>query len=290
MVRSSFALPPLALVPVLLTGRAMAQEPAMADFAPARLTLSAEPSLWYVAPGGNIRFPTSTGAATEIVNAGDLNMDSPRLSPFIELNINSPTWGATFRAMNMSARSRDFTTAAALQLGDSALASGTVARSSLNWLQLEAEARLAIFPYWKDQAETRETKHWQTFDHRFDVVAGLRLIDFSFDVSRDIANVATPVASAESTYIMPYAGFKGSAIIEEQLTIDLTSNFGGIGGFDGKTAFNWDILVGFQYHITPHFGAQIGYRQLLFRLGEDDTDFQWNGAQAGLYFGLVGRF
>lgn len=268
----------------------LAQGEALPDLAPATLKLSAEPALWYMAPGGDIRFPTTTGAPTQEVNGDDINMDSPRLSPFFELNINAPRWGATFRGVTMSANSRGFTPSAAVQLGDTLLASGAQAQTSLDYLQLEAEARLAIFPYWQDLPETRATKPWQTFDHRFDVVAGVRLMDFSLDVTQTISGTTSPVASADETYIMPYAGIKGSVLIEEKLSMDITTNMGGIGGFGGQTGFAWDIMVGFQYHLTPNLGAQIGYRQTLFRLSDSDTQFRWNGAQAGLYFGVVGRF
>ncbi len=274
----------------LAGARVLAQGEPLPDLTPATLKLSAEPALWYMAPGGDIRFPTATNAPTQEVNADDINMDSPRLSPFFELNINAPRWGATFRGVTMSANSRGFTPSAAVQLGDTLLAGGATAQTSLDYLQLEAEARLAIFPYWQDLPETQSTKPWQTFDHRFDVVAGVRLMDFSLDVTQTISGTTSPVASADETYLMPYAGIKGSALIEEKLTLDLTTTMGGIGGFGGQTGFAWDILVGFQYHLTPNFGAQIGYRQTLFRLSDNDTQFRWNGAQAGLYFGVVGRF
>jgi hypothetical protein len=285
---------PNLLVPALTLlvagAAASAQDAALLDLAPAKLKLSAEPALWYMAPGGDIRFPTTTGAPTQEVNGDDINMDSPRLSPFFELNINAPRWGATFRGVTMSANSRGFTPSASVQLGDTLLAGGTTAESSLDYLQLEAEARYALFPYWQDLPETRATKPWQTFDHRLDLVAGVRLIDFSLDVTQTISGTTSPVASADETFIMPYAGFKGAVLIEEKLSMDVTSSMGGIGGFGGQTGFAWDIMVGFQYHFTPNFGAQIGYRQTLFRLSDSDTQFRWNGAQAGLYFGVVGRF
>jgi hypothetical protein len=215
-------------------------------------------------------------------------MDSPRLSPFVELNMSTTRWGGTVRAMTMSENGREFTATTPLHLGDTTLDTGSQARTSLDYLQIEVEGRYSPFPYWRDQDETRSTKHWQTFDHRFDLVAGVRLMDFAWDVSRSASG--NPVAHADETYIIPYVGFKGSVIIDERVTIDLTSNAGGMAGFGGQTAFAWDILVGFQYHFTEHVGAQIGYRQYLFRLNDTDSQFRWDGAQAGLYFGLVGRF
>ena len=51
-------------------------------------------------------------------------------------------------------------------------------------------------------------------------------------------------------------------------------------------------MVGFQWDPTANFGAQIGYRQLLFGLEADDApaEFAWQGGLAGVYAGAVVRF
>lgn len=257
----------------------------------ATLRLSAEPGVWYVAPGGQFRFPSIGPASPSHIHMEDINMDSPRLSPFVELNVNAGSrWGASLRAVALSANSRGFTTGAATQFGDTTLPAGTPARTSLDYLQAEAEVRYALYPYWKDEEATRASMNWQNLDHRFDFVGGVRLIDFNMMVARDVSGVPTTVAEADSTFIMPYLGIKGSVVIAEKVTIDLATSFGGLAGLDHKQSFAWDMLVGFQYHVTPHLGAQIGYRQLLLRLNETDTHLKWDGAVAGLYFGFVGTF
>lgn len=273
-----------------LASIANAEEPPPPIFTPAKISLSAEPGVWYVAPSGRVRFPTTVGTS-DFEYVHDLRLDYPRLSPFVELNANTPRWGGTLRATTMSANNREFTTyLPTTQLGDTTLAQGTVGSASLDYLEIEAEVRYSPFPYWKDLPETRSEKHWDTFDHRFDLVAGVRLVDFAWDVTQQISGSISPVAHADETYLIPYVGIKGSVIIDEKLTIDLTSNAGGMTGFGGKRAFAWDILVGFQYHVTENLGAQIGYRQVLLRLRDTDSQFRWDGAQAGLYFGLVARF
>lgn len=278
----------VAVVSSLVT-RSPAQDAAPADLSVATLSLSVEPGVWYLAPGGQFRFPSAS--SSDHIHAEDINMDNPRLSPFVELNVNAGSrWGGTLRAVTMAANSREFTTAAPLQFGDTALPSGTTARASFDFLQVEAEVRYALYPYWRTQPETASTKHWQNLDHRFDLVGGVRLLDFNLDVSRDVSGTSTPVADASATFVMPYAGIKGSVIIAEKLTIDLTTSFGGMAGLSQKQSFAWDILVGFQYHLTPNLGAQIGYRQFLLRLNETDSHLKWDGATAGLYFGFVGTF
>lgn len=267
------------------------QEASTPDLSRPKLTLSVEPSVWYVAPGGQIRFPSVAASLTDDIRLENINMDSPRLSPFVELNVHSGSrWGGTLRVVTMSANSRGFTTSSPMQFGDTALPGGTTASTSLDYLQAEAEVRYALYPYWRDEETTRSTMHWDTLDHRLDLVGGVRLLDFSLGVSRDVSGVSTPVAAANSTFVMPYAGIKGSVIIAEKLTIDLTTNFGGMAGLGHKQSFAWDILVGFQYHATPNLGVQIGYRQLLLRLNETDSHLKWDGATAGLYFGFVGTF
>ncbi len=255
----------------------------------ARLSLSAEPGVWFAAPGGDVRFPRSTPGPSNSILATTMNMDSPRLSPTIEINVSSTErWGGTLRAFTYSATNRGFVSPTSYQLGDNVLSSGATARASLDYTSIELEARYRLQRPWRDLPGERTVRPVDEFDRSLDLVAGLRVIDFSLDVSQVGPGGVTPVASADSTFVMPEVGVKGTLELYEQATIDLQTTFGGMLG--NETSFAWDIMVGFQWRPIDNVGFQLGYRQLLYRLSEDDSQLQWDGAVAGFYASLVVRF
>jgi hypothetical protein len=124
-------------------------------------------------------------------------------------------------------------------------------------------------------------------------VGGVRALDVSVD------SVVLPMGSTgesgsagdDALHAHPYAGVRWELEIREQFTIDLEVT---LGGFESGDSESWssDILVGFQWNPTQHFGAQIGYRQLLLGIESDEApqEFAWQGGLAGVYAGVTLRF
>jgi len=287
--------PALLALPVLSASTGLAQEPSSPGaLAPpkARVTLSFEPSVWYVAPGGKVRFP---GVGSSTLRMQDINMDSPRLSSSFELNADAGRWGGTIRASIFGATDRGFTLQRDAVLNNVTtgaqgvlVPAGAPARTSLDFTSLELEARYRLVQEWRD---TDPSKPWRDMDRRLDIVAGVRLIDYDLDLQTQRPSGAgtEPVhARSGGTYPMPLAGLKGAVELNEQWTFDLQTTFAGVVG--NREAFSWDIMVGFQFRPIPNVAAQVGYRQLLFRLHDGSTGPSWDGALAGFFGGLVIRF
>lgn len=262
----------------------------VAASAPEKLTLSFEPWVWFVAPGGDFRYPRSGGGAVPLVNLGDLNMDSPRVTPGFELNVNQGRWGGTVRFFAFGSEDRGSTFSTPLVLGDTSFEAGTPIRTSLDFTDVEVEGRYRVVP---EDGWMGTGRAWPT-DRYLDVVFGARLIDFEMRSEQDTGE-GVNAARANESFAMPLVGLKGgfeayrdAVETDNRFTLDLQTTFAFWPG--NRHAFVWDIMPGFVWRPVANVGVQAGYRQLLIRLRDSESDFEWSGALAGLYFGVVVRF
>ncbi len=251
---------------------------------PARLRLSAEPSLWYVAPGGTVTMPRSGPGASDSFELFDVAMDAPRASPYVEINIRNDEWGLTFRGFQYSAEDRAWVAAGAFNLGDVAIAPGDLVRSTLDFGSFELEGAYRLQ---RPKVLARRSSGTPRMEVELDAIAGVRVYDFDLAFERV---APTPgAARASETFFEVLAGLKGALEIHEQLTVDLHLSVGGMVG--DRQVLSIDISPGFTWRPHPNLGVQIGYRQLFFDLSRQGPEpFEWTGATAGLFFGLVLRF
>lgn len=279
---------PLAMAPAVFaqepTGAAAVEQVEAAgqakfDSAP-RWELSAEPGLWYVAPSGKANFPASSGARGPKIFLNDMNMDSPRLTPAAEINLRRGDWGVSVRGFMFSSSDQNWTAPYSSRIGTIDFASGDPFQTSLDFGAFEVEGSYRFL----ETGELPENagKDWK-FRAALDGVFGARLYDIDFRVDRGSGAPATARESA--TLIEVLGGVKGSIEISDEWTVDLLTTFGGL-----NESFSWDIMTGFQWRPFRNFGVQIGYRQLLFRIDKGDDGMKWDGALAGLSFGIVVRF
>lgn len=242
--------------------------------------LSAEPGLWYVAPSGKASFPASSGVRGPKIFLNDLNMDSPRLSPSAEINLRRGDWGVSVRGFMFSSSDQNWTAPYASRIGTLDFVPGDRFQTSLDFGTLEIEGSYRFL----DSGRLPENagKDWK-FRATLDGVFGARLYDIDFRVDRVSGTAATVRESI--TLVEALGGVKGSIEISDEWTVDLLTTFGGL-----NESFSWDIMPGFQWRPFRNFGVQIGYRQLLFRIDKGDDGMKWDGAMAGLSFGIVVRF
>lgn len=253
------------------------------DQPPSRWTLSFEPSLWYVAPSGKMRLFSQSGASDKI-ELGDANMDSPRLSAFPEVNATDGEWGLSFRALDFGSTTRDWTAEATLELGDQTFTAGDAARTSMDLAVFELEG---MYRAYSAAFEPRDEADGGGFRVRSDLdgIAGFRYYDLTMRFDR----VAGGGVSETQHILEPVIGIKYTLELYEEVTIDARLTLGP--GNLGSTGLSVDIQIGFQWNPTEHFGMQIGYRQLAYSLSAGgNDDFDYTGAMAGLYFGAVLRF
>lgn len=254
--------------------------------APTRWTLSAEPGLWYAAPGGTIRLPTNGGAAADL-KLGDLNLDSPRLSPFAEVNLTRDRWGVSVRAFSFGTSDRTSAPPVSLRIGDVVTSPNEPLRASLDLASLELEGRYRFF---RNQIQPMERGGYRVGVWA-EAVAGVRIFETDLRVERVNPIGGSPsTAGGDEYFVQPLIGLKTGLIISERITLDVCNTFGLMPG--GRESFMWDIIAGVQWHVFEHVSVQIGYRQLLYRTMTDDGPerFENNGAIAGINVGVVIRF
>ncbi len=283
----------LALSLALLLGPAalLAQDDTeIIESAPDPWTIKFEPAVWYVATNGNIRLPgtTSSGNGSTFSDA-TLNIDSPRLSPFGELQLRRGDWRIMVQGLGFSTDDRDSLRRGSGQIGDAPYTAGDTLRSSLDLFTFAVDGAYALHTF---EAGTLDSGH-PKLRATLLAIAGVRALDVSIDTQVFAPGSSTPSATAggDAFHAHPYAGFRGEMDIYEDFTLDFVSSIGGLSIGDSES-WSVDIMVGFQWNPTPHFGTQIGYRQLLFGIekGKAPAEFAWNGGLAGLYAGATFRF
>ncbi|VAX38344.1 hypothetical protein MNBD_PLANCTO03-227 [hydrothermal vent metagenome] len=293
-MRTISSVAPFALAMTLVLGApaVLAQDapPEPLDSTPDPWTIKFEPNAWYVATSGNIALPGSAGSGNgSTFSVATLNLDSPRLSPLGELQLRRGDWRINAQGLGFSTDDRSSVRLGSGQIGDAPYSAGDTLRSSIDLFIFAVDGAYALHTYETGILDSGQPKFRATLL----ALAGVRAIDASVDaqVFGPGASLPSATAGGNGFNAHPYAGLRGEMDIYEDFTIDL---LGSVGGFSLGESQSWsaDIMVGFQWNPTPHFGAQIGYRRLLFGIerGEAPTEFAWNGSLAGVYVGATLRF
>lgn len=250
--------------------------------------LKFEPAAWYTAANGNLRMPGTTSSGNgQSFELADLNLDSPRLTPLGELQLRRGDWRIRVGGLGFSTSDRGAIQASAGQIGDVSFSSGDTLRSEIELYSFSANGAYAFHTFRSGTTQDGGDKFRSTLLG----LAGVRAI--SADISTQVfsSGVGGATVSGDAFAAHPYAGIRWEMDIYEDFTIDVVGSLGGVKLGDTES-WSSDIIVGFQWNPTPSFGAQLGYRQLLFGIETDDapTEFSWQGGMAGLYAGAVLRF
>lgn len=261
------------------SSRPAADEPPIVD-AVGAWTIRFEPSAWFVAPGGEFTIP---GSSPGFGRAEELNLDSPRLSPFGEVHVRHERWGFSGSAVAFGVDNRGAVASSAGSVGGIAFASGDELRSSLDFVTAAAAASLQFY---RDHLGPMAGGGFR-YEPSWDVLVGARVYDVNLDVA-----VPGGTSSNSAFFAEPYVGLRFSMDLVEQFTIDVQASIGVFSDGGDRHSLSWDIMSGFQWNPTANFGIQFGYRQLAFRLHDGDSggDFEFNGALAGIYIGGTLRF
>lgn len=239
-----------------------------------------EPAIWYVSPGGDIRLP---GPGADEMDIDDLNLDSPRMTPFGELRVRRGDWSVLFSGALFEMENRGAVMDHSGQVGGVPFASGDRLVSSFDWMTFEAAGEHRLYE------SPRGARRSGAFDFEptWDAMLGMRVYDVS-------ASVSAPggVTTSGSFFAEPFAGIRFGMELAEAFTVDIHASIGGFADGGDRASLSWDVVTGFQWRPTPHVGLQFGYRQLAFLLedGPEGDEFKLRGAMAGLYFGGVIRF
>lgn len=277
----------LAAAPVLLlASAAWAQSPEAAP--PAALsapaaqdwTIKIEPSAWFASPGGKVRMPGAAGQFETRLE--DLNLDSPRVSPFLEVHLRTGDWTITASGAVISLDDRGQTARATGGIGSLPYAAGDRIKANLDYITAELTAAHPV-----TLPESLAGKPGSNIRARLDILGGLRL--HHYDLRFDVGGAST---SNEEFFLAPLIGAKLTLDVVEHFTIDLKLDVSGFTDGKDRTSFGGDILAGFSYRPTRNLGVQIGYRFLINHVesGSGDQEFRLRGGMAGLYGGITLQF
>jgi hypothetical protein len=250
--------------------------------------LKFEPAAWYVATSGSVRLPGSASAGNgESFEVADLNVDSPRVSPLGELQLRRGDWRIGIGGLGVSTDDRGAAQATAGQIGDVTFAAGDTLRSEVDLHTFAADGGYALHTFRSGVLDGGGDKFRSTVL----ALAGIRAISAEITSQVFASGVGGAIASGDAFGAHPYAGVRWEMDIYEEFSIDVVGTLGGVKLGDSES-WSSDIMVGFQWNPTANFGAQIGYRQLLFGVETDDApaEFAWQGGLAGVYAGAVVRF
>jgi hypothetical protein len=266
---------------VVLASGARAQEPSADDVLtpPAdRWTIRFEPSAWYAAPGGEARLPGSSAKVQFI----DLNLDQPRLAPYGELHFRNGDFRVSLSGFSVSLDDVATVVSAPMQIGSVAVGAGDLVVSSVSITSGELVGAMQI-----GSPRGLDGKVNGDFALSFELLGGVRMyhVDLSF---------AAPAGriEADEFFLTPVVGVKSTINVHERFDIDLQVMGGALPVGGGRAAFCMEILNGYVYRPVPNVGVQIGYRLSYCSLedGEGISAFEYSGAVAGVFAGVVVRF
>lgn len=279
---------PLALLTTVAAGQAEESpwnRPRLHDW-----TLSFEARAWYQSPGGDLTMPGGT-LSGEKIDLDDLNMDSPKLSPYGELRFQRDKLRIGLSGSQFSS-DRWSTVGATQTIGDVPIYAGERSKLDFSHWSFEANGMYEVFSY----VDGTTTDGRDMVRLRGLLGGGLRATNVSFDFD------VTPTDAARSGSEPLHVGYDGTfveLIAAASLEIDLYEKWfisvdasGGGFGLDGRTASSFAIEPTFAWHPNSKVGVEVGYRLLIHRLedGDEPAQFEWSGSMAGVFAGVSVRF
>lgn len=268
----------LVALPVLAGAQTTDAAPGIGDTTFPKWTFEIAPSAWYVAPGGKGRLPGSTSRQ----RFEDLNLDSPRFGPQIDLRFRSGSWGAEASGMHFEVSDREARQSDGGTLGDVSFSAGDTLSSDFKFTSIQLLGTYQVFGQTLSFREDGKRKFAYSLDARF----GGRF----YDAEQKVAS-ATGSDKGDGTWIEPVAGARLDMEFHEFFALGVRTDFGYMPA-GGNESFSWDIAVAGTLRPWENFAVEVGYRQLLVRLRDGDGTgrFQFDGAMAGLFAGVSLRF
>lgn len=247
-----------------------------------RYKLRFEPSVYYAAPGGKLRLP---GAPSNVDSARleNLDLDVPRTSPFLEIHARADDWRISVSGFDVTLRDRGSVQTQSGVIGSLAYSAGDQLTSSMTFATGEV-----VLAHELGAPESLSGRKDPDFCIGFEAYGGFRFYDLTFDIRGPGGSI-----TADQFFLQPIGGVKATMSIINRFTFDVSIGAGGFVEGAGKHSHSFDIVAGFMYRpLGENFGVQVGYRLFIFDLqsGSESSRFEYRGAVAGLYAGLVLRF
>lgn len=230
----------------------------------------------FLAPGGRFIFP-GTFRVGESIDVEAINLDSPRLSPGIEIDASLKQWRIRASYISFDQSDQGARSPTSRRVGDIDITKGDELVSSLRFDWGQVLVGRVIY----DRAVGENS--------RFQVTAGAG-VRF-YDISTSVVRIAGGRADADPTFVEPILGTETRFTYREAYTFRLAID-AGISDWSDKTTQSWSITLESSVKLHDRVSAQFGYRILTFNLEEGDgaSAFRFDGSLAGLYAGVSFAF
>ncbi|HHN77157.1 MAG TPA: hypothetical protein ENK11_00580 [Phycisphaerales bacterium] len=246
-------------------------------------TIRFEPVVYSSALSGDLRL-ASGGTRGDKIELGDLNLDSPRLSPKGRFVAARGPWRITIGGQSVTTSDRGTTVPFLGRIGEAPFRAGDRIVSDFSYQTFDVSASYLVFRRRNKESGPVEV------DIRAELLAGLRL--HRADISSVVVH-ATPrpagtvtTTGADELFAEPIVGGRAEFEFARTFGIDVEITAGVFSAGD-RSSFSFSIEPGFVYRPIPEVGLRIGYRFQYVDLssGNGAGEFEWTGTIAGLYWG-----
>lgn len=240
-------------------------------------TVSIDSRAWFPALQGNLTMPGGTEYEVESVD-----IDEVEPTPAFATTFHADSWSITLDGFinNLD------TTAPAeepfLLAGDT-VSAGDPVHTDLSFSAFEATFRHDLYdlPLHEGIDEHGDPIPSDKIDVSLDALGGARL--YSLNIDQRVRRPGGASASFDGLWADAFAGFGLEFRLFDRASVLFNTSVGG-----GPSSFSWNIENTVVIDATPNISGQVGFRHMSVAYEEDD--FEFNGAIAGLFAGLVIRF
>ncbi|MEL6499545.1 MAG: hypothetical protein AAF937_11145 [Planctomycetota bacterium] len=232
-----------------------------------------EANAWYASPGGDISIGN-----TEPTGTAGFNLDSPRATAMVEAHLRSDPWTFTVRGSLLDVGART-TLTEPVTLGPATFAAGDSVSSGYRLDEIVFRAGYKVYQFDADA----NARGRPLLSAGLDLMGGVRLYDGTFGVEGPVSS-----AGASFTHVEPLIGFTADITFADRYEIQLQNSYGATPTIDDQRSFTFDIQATFKYRFVDNAAFQLGYR--LRRTVLEGSDFELDGAVAGVFAGLTVRF
>lgn len=241
-------------------------------------TVRIQPRVWYVGVAGDLNLPGAPGG-TASYSLADLNTDSPRLSPYVDLTVREPRSGWFFTVSGVGVNiDADSLAPVNTNLGTLSITAGDALNTNVEWntFQFYMGKPFTFFDFGDKSADNTLTFSW---------FAGLRTHDQNFTITGPGGSV-----TSDQFFVEAIGGVKMNVQLLDRFSAEIEAAVGGCP--TDRSVISFDVAVGFIYRPTDSIGLHAGYRllQVNTAAGEGANEYKYKGSLAGLYAGVSIRF
>lgn len=244
------------------------------------LTITVEPLAMYITPGGRFILPGRVRGGRDI-DVEHVNIDSPRLSPGLRLDLTYGDWIASASGFSYTT-DRDTLSPVDRSIGDLDLTTGQPINTKFTFSTAEAWIGYTVL----DGSAARREGEEDVLHAGVSLFAGARAYWMDIELTNPQGT-----ASADPVFVEPIAGIVLSASALDRYDARVRASVGYM-STGSDTSASFQIESDLAARIAEGVSLVAGYRMLIVDLEQGDVidKFEYRGSMAGLHIGLRFRF